>query len=278
MSARPTARPARAPMLLTGAFAAAAAAAVAVVVAVTAPPAAHAGRPGKSEASLEGGTHWRIETARGPVHVWVPAGYDRATAGTIVYVHGYWTDADRAWKRHRLARQFRDSRQNALVIVPEAPGGPDQGVVWPSLVDLRREVARANIRLPDGPTIAVGHSGAYRTLSGWVDNKLLAQVVLLDALYGRQQSFEEFIATGKRAKHHKLLLIGSDTAASSKAFARRFPYAVVRDRLPDGYEQLTARERRARLLYIRSQYRHAELADGGVALPVILRLTPLRRL
>jgi hypothetical protein len=244
----------------------------------TAPAAAGPGRPDKSEAALEGGVHWRIQSSHGPIHVWVPPGYDRATAGTVVYVHGYWTDADGAWKRHRLARQFRESRQNALFIVPEAPAGPDQGVVWQSLVDLRREVARANIRLPDGPTIAVGHSGAYRTLSGWVDNKLLAQVVLLDALYGRQQSFEEFIATGKRARQHKLLLIGSDTAASSKAFARKFPYAVVRDRLPDGYEQLTAREKRAKLLYIRSQYRHAELADGGIALPLILRLTPLRRL
>jgi hypothetical protein len=236
------------------------------------------GRADKSEEPLEGGTHWRIRSPRGPIHVWVPAAYDRASAGTVVYVHGYWTDADGAWKNHHLAQQFRKSGQNALFIVPEAPSGPDRGVVWDSLVELRREVARANIRLPDGPTIAVGHSGAYRTLAGWVDNKLLAQVVLLDALYGRQQSFEDFIATGKRAQQHKLLLIGSDTAASSRSFAKKFPYAVTRDRLPDGYDQLTPREKRARLLYIRSQYRHAELADGGIALPLILRLTPLRRL
>ena len=249
-----------------------------LICAAVFPAPALADRPDKSEATLEGGTHWRISSDRGPIHVWVPPGYDRASAGTVIYVHGYWTDADGAWKRHRLARQFRDSRQNALFIVPEAPAGPDERVVWDSLVELRRQVARANIRLPDGPIVAVGHSGAYRTLSGWVDNKLLAQVVLLDALYGRQQSFEEFIATGKRAQHHKLLLIGSDTAASSKAFARKFPYAVVRDRLPDGYEQLSLREKRAKLLYIRSQYRHGDLADGGVALPLILRLTPLRRL
>jgi len=256
------------------------AAAVLLALSAAAGRAAHGdeGRPDKIEEPLEGGTHWRVHSSRGPIHVWVPAAYDRATAGTVVYVHGYWTDADGAWKNHHLARQFRKSGQNALFIVPEAPSGPDQGVVWPSLIDLRHEVARANIRLPDGPTVAVGHSGAYRTLSGWVDNKLLAQVVLLDALYGRQQSFEEFIATGKRAQHHKLLLIGSDTAASSSAFAKKFPYAVTRDRLPAGYDQLTAREKRARLLYIRSQYRHGELADGGVALPLILRLTPLRRL
>ena len=120
---------------------------VAVAALLAASSNAGAERPDKSEEALEGGVHWRIRSQHGPIHVWVPADYDRATAGTVVYVHGYWTDADGAWKKHRLARQFRQSRQNALFIVPEAPSGPDQGVVWDSLVELRREVARANIRL-----------------------------------------------------------------------------------------------------------------------------------
>ena len=55
------------------------------------------------------------------MHVWVPPSYDRATAGTVVYVHGYWTDADGAWRDYSLARQFRASHQNALFIVPDAP-------------------------------------------------------------------------------------------------------------------------------------------------------------
>jgi chemotaxis response regulator CheB len=103
-------------------------------------------------------------------------------------------------------------------------------------------------------------------------------LILLDALYGKQASFDQFIGTGKRAQHHKLLLISSDTAAESRAFIKRYPYAVVRDKLPGGYEELTPREKRARLLYIRSQIGHGALAEGGKALPLVLRLTPLRRL
>ncbi|MEJ7596954.1 MAG: hypothetical protein WKG01_03505, partial [Kofleriaceae bacterium] len=72
----------------------------------------------KTEDTVLGGRHWRIKTAQGAVHVWVPPGYDRATAGTVVYVHGYWTDADGAWKEHELARQFKMSRQTAIFIVP----------------------------------------------------------------------------------------------------------------------------------------------------------------
>ena len=109
------------------------------------------GRLEKNEDTVAGGKHWRIKTAQGAVHVWVPAGYDRETAGTVVYVHGYWTDADGAWRDHSLARQFRASRQNALFIVPDAPSRNDEQVKWPALTDLRRAVTRANIKLPDGP-------------------------------------------------------------------------------------------------------------------------------
>ena len=54
---------------------------------------------------------------------------------------------------------------------------------WPALKDLRRAVARANIKLPDGPVIVMGHSGAFRTVMQWVDHRLVEQIILLDAMY-----------------------------------------------------------------------------------------------
>ena len=120
----------------------------------------------KKEDTVAGGKHFRIKTAQGAVHVWFPPGYDRATAGTVVYVHGYWTDADGAWRDHELARQFRASRQNAMFVVPDAPPNNDESVQWPALTDLRRAVSRANIRHPrwpgdrDGPLRRVPHGDA----------------------------------------------------------------------------------------------------------------------
>ena len=66
------------------------------------------------------GTHYRVQTEHGPVHLFRPAGYDRRTAGVVVYVHGLYTSVDQAWKDHRLATQFAASGANALFIVPEA--------------------------------------------------------------------------------------------------------------------------------------------------------------
>lgn len=236
-------------------------------------------RLAKTEDTVAGGTHWRIESkGAGAIHVWVPPGYDRETAGTVVYVHGYHTDVDGAWKDHALARQFRASKQNAIFIVPEAPRGKDDDVKWPALADLRRAVTRANIRLPDGPTIVVGHSGAFRTVMKWVDHKLVAQVILLDALYGGMTAFDEFIGTGKRAKHHKLIVVGDDTASKGEAFAEKYPFAVVRDDVPESLDGFARRERRAKLLYIRSQYGHMEMVTNGKVIPLLLRLTPLAAL
>jgi len=256
---------------------------VAIALVVAAAPAAawaekKEGRLDKQEDEVAGGTHWRIESDAGAIHVWVPPGYDRSTAGTVVYVHGYHTDVDGAWDDHDLARQFKASKQNAIFIVPEAPTGKDDGVKWTALKDLRKAVTRANIRLPDGPTIVIGHSGAFRTVMKWVDHKAVAQVILLDALYGGQRAFDDFIGTGKRAKQHKLIVVGDDTASEGKAFAKKYPFAVVRDAMPDKIGDFSKKEKRAKLLYVKSQYGHMEMVTNGKVIPLLLRLTPLAAL
>ncbi len=234
------------------------------------------GRLEKKEDTVAGGKHWRVKTKAGALHVWVPPNYDRATAGTVVYVHGYWTDADGAWRDYKLASQFRASRQNALFIVPDAPQNNDDNVKWPALKDLRRAVARANIILPDGPVIVMGHSGAFRTIMQWVDHRLIEQIILLDAMYAGQHAFDEFIAEGKRANQHKLIVVGADTAEGSSSFVKKYKFAVAREKVPASYGDFTKRERRAKLLYIRSQYQHMSIVTSGKVIPVLLRLTPLK--
>jgi hypothetical protein len=236
------------------------------------------GKLDKTEDTVAGGQHFRIKTSRGAVHVWAPPGYDRATAGTVVYVHGYYTDADGAWREHELARQFKASHQNALFIVPDAPAGNDDEVKWPALKDLRRAVARANIHLPDGPVVVIGHSGAFRTVMQWVDHKLVDQIILLDALYAGESAFDEFIASGKRAEDHKLIVVAASTAEESASFAGRYKFAVAREKMPGAAAGFTRRERGAKLLYIRSQFEHMAIVTSGKVIPTLLRVTPLKAL
>ena len=236
------------------------------------------GRLEKQEDTVLGGKHFRIKTARGAVHVWVPPDYDRETAGTVIYVHGYYTDADGAWREHDLARQFKASRQNAMFIVPDAPAGNDDEVQWPALKDLRRAVTRANIHLPDGPVVVIGHSGAFRTVMQWVDHRLVDQIILLDALYAGEAAFDEFIASGKRADDHKLIVVAASTAEESSSFARRYKFAVARERMPAAVAGFTHRERGAKLLYIRSQFEHMAIVTSEKVIPMLLRVTPLKAL
>ncbi len=232
----------------------------------------------KKEDEVAGGRHWRITTAQGAVHVWVPPGYDRETAGTVIYVHGYYTDADGAWRDHELARQFKRSHQNAMFIVPDAPAGNDDSVQWPALKDLRRAVTRANLHLPDGPVIVMGHSGAFRTVMQWVDHRLVEQIILLDAMYAGESAFDEYIGSGKRADEHKLIVVAANTAQESSAFAKKYKFAEARETMPDAVSGFTRREKNARLLYIRSQYEHMSIVTSGKVIPVLLHLTPLKAL
>ncbi|HEX3759183.1 MAG TPA: hypothetical protein VHW23_10770 [Kofleriaceae bacterium] len=236
------------------------------------------GRLDKQEDMVLGGKHFRIKTARGAVHVWVPPDYDRETAGTVIYVHGYYTDADGAWREYDLARQFKASRQNAMFIVPDAPAGNEDEVQWPALKDLRRAVTRANIHLPDGPVVVMGHSGAFRTVMQWVDHRLVDQIILLDALYAGEAAFDEFIASGKRADDHKLIVVAASTAEESSSFARRYKFAVARERVPSVTGGFTRRERGAKLLYIHSQFEHMAIVTSGKVIPLLLRVTPLKAL
>lgn len=232
----------------------------------------------KTEDQVAGGRHWRIKTAQGAVHVWVPPGYDRATAGTVIYVHGYWTDADGAWRDHQLARQFKASRQNAMFVVPDAPSNNGERVQWPALTDLRKAVTRANIRLPDGPLVVMGHSGAFRTIMQWVDHRAVDKIILLDAMYAGEAAFDQFIDSGKRADAHRLIVVASSTAAESKSFAKRYKFAVTRDKLPDSANGFTRRERGAKLLYLRSQYPHMAIVTSKKVIPMLLRVTSLKSL
>ena len=232
----------------------------------------------KKEDVVAGGKHWRIKTSQGAVHVWIPEGYDRETAGTVIYVHGYYTDADGAWRDHELAKQFKKSHQNAMFVVPDAPAANEDAVQWPALKDLRRAVTRANLHLPDGPVIVMGHSGAFRTVMQWVDHRLVEQIILLDAMYAGESAFDEYIGSGKRADEHKLIVVGASTAQESAGFAKKYKFAYAREKMPDSVSGFTRAERNAKLLYIRSQYEHMAIVTSSKVIPVLLHLTPLKAL
>jgi hypothetical protein len=221
-----------------------------------------------------GGTHIRVETNHGPVHLFRPAGFDRKTAGVVVYVHGYYTHIDEAWHEHQLAEQFATSRRNALFVAPEAPAAPEEALSWASLHRLLGIVFRATrISAPPGPLVVVGHSGAYRTLVQWLDEPSLHQLILIDALYGNEPEFLDWLA---RERGNRMTLVVKGTAKWADPFVKSLPYAVTLPEIPSVISELSRDERNAKLLCLRSQYGHFELITEGRTLPVLLGRTGLR--
>ncbi len=227
---------------------------------------------------VAGGRHWRLELPRGPVHVWKPAGYVAKRAGIVVYVHGYGPGVDETFTDHKLAEQFRDSRQNALFIVPEAPVGKDDNVRYGNLDELLREVQKqTHIPTPTGSIVAVGHSGAFSTLLAWVGAPRLRDVILLDALYAGQERWANWLTTDPRAKSHRLIAISRDTLPQTRELATSVR-AVHRATMPAASNGFTAAERRARFLFIESQYRHLEIVTNRRVIRLLLQLTSLKHI
>lgn len=227
--------------------------------------------------AVAAGRSYTLTSASGPIHVWVPAGYHPDGAATVLYVHGYYTDVDKAWSEHRLAEQWALSSVNAVFIAPRAPSGSRQAVSWPALEDLLAEVyGQLDVARPTGEVIAIGHSGAYRTLLPWLDYPLLDTVIQVDATYGDVDTWLAWMAASRQ---HRLIVIADDTVRWTEELVdelgRRLPGEVVTLDRFGGYDDVPAEARTARAVYVRSQYGHMALVTSGLVLPLVLRMVPL---
>ncbi|HWO25281.1 MAG TPA: hypothetical protein VNO30_41360 [Kofleriaceae bacterium] len=216
------------------------------------------------------GDHARLETRRGPVHVWTPRGYDPRTAITVVYVHGYSIDVDEAWWGHGLPEQFGHASINALFIACEAPQNKWQAVQWKSLSALLETVEASGQPLPQGRVTAIGHSGAYRTLQEWTRDPRLDTLVMLDAGYGHLGWVRSWVL-GK--PHRRLIDIGDDALL----FTDRLHYFLPKTVRLQGFGAFSdpaqlARLSGERIVYVRTRIGHYNIASGALALPSVLRI------
>ena len=232
--------------------------------------------PGPITAAVNAGKHVRIDGPRGPIHVWIPAGYHADTGATILYVHGYWDSADTAWTMHQLPEQFALSALNAMFVVPEAPIQQRTPINYPEVGEILRLVEdQTGVLRGAALTAAIGHSGAFRTLQAWLDEPLIDQMVLVDAMYGDENLFAAWYSASPR---RRLINVGWDTLLGTEALAAKLPDTVTIDRFPSSWDTWPTEARRARSLYIRSQLFHMPLVTDGVALPFLLRLLPVELL
>src|SRR4029078_4096503 len=124
------------------------------------------------------------------------------------------------WTDYRLPQQFALSGINAMFIAPQAPMEKRAQLVWPSLNALVKTVKDAvDVTMPQKRLVAVGHSGAYRTLAKWLPNETLDTVVLLDALYGEYR----FLPWVRENKARRLVNIAYEKNRFCDAMHRYLP-------------------------------------------------------
>jgi hypothetical protein len=226
--------------------------------------------------AVQAGRHVRIDGPHGPVHVWIPPSFRPDTGATIVYVHGYFDNADSAYTGHHLPEQFAMSALNAMFIVPEAPVAQKIPVNYPNLGELLRLV-EDQTGTPRGMalTAVVGHSGAFRTIDSWLDEPLVDEIVMIDAMYANEEQIETWLRSSPR---RKLITVGEDTLQWNEQLLHDMPETLVVDRVPPTYDTWPPEARTARIVYVRAQFWHMPLVTDGIVLPALLRLLPVELL
>jgi len=219
-----------------------------------------------------GGDHWRLLTERGAIHIWRPSGYDPETSGTVVYVHGYGSSADRSWRSSGLVAQFRKSGRNALFVVPDAPGRRGQELTWLSARELLDTIAaRTGVRRPAGAVVVAAHSSGFRTAAAWTLDPQVREIILLDGFHGSREAFDAWL---RRRNDNRLTLVAARSRVLAEAWLRGVHRVRRRGRVPK-VDDLTAAEASASVLYLRSQFSHEAMVRCGRVLPLLLAQTRL---
>ncbi len=199
------------------------------------------------------GSSYRDDT----VIVFVPAHY-RFRRGedvaTLVHLHGHNTTAERAMTAHELRQQLADSRQNALLVVPQlAVDAADSscgklesaGALGRMLFEAVGAVAHeARVGLGDsalpndaplGTVCLSAHSGGYHAAScclrlGGVD---VREAYLFDALYSELDAFREWVVARRGEpfrRRHKMVsyyTCGGTTEAQNETLRTELDRAGV---------------------------------------------------
>lgn len=222
----------------------------------------------------------------------------------IVHFHGHRTTAERALAAHELREQLVDSRQNAILVVPqgpvmaadsscgklEAPGGLTR-LLDEVLATLAHEAASAlgpagiSRNAQVGTVCLSAHSGGYHAAAACVKagGVEINEVYLFDALYGDADSFRDWVVAGKgrrlRARHKLVSYYASPaTQAQNQWLLGELTKAGVACAVEE-VEGTLSREQfsRGEAVFVRTELPHGDVTHELNALRDCLYASGMRR-
>jgi hypothetical protein len=224
------------------------------------------------------------------VIVFVPSHYrfhDDEGVATLVHMHGHTTTAERAMVAHQLREQVADSKQNALLVVPqlavmaadsscgrlESPGGLQrllEEVVLTASHEGRTTLGETAFPREAGLGTAClsAHSGGYHAAAcclrgGGVD---VRETYLFDALYAETDTFRDWVVARHGEplhRRHKLVSYfteGAQTEANDRVLRAELEHAGVlcEEELQEG--ELSRHEiSHAEAVFVRSGLWHSQV-------------------
>ncbi|HTB78510.1 MAG TPA: hypothetical protein VK762_34940 [Polyangiaceae bacterium] len=242
------------------------------------------------------------------VIVFVPSHFrfqDDEGVATLVHMHGHTTTAERAMVAHQLREQVADSKQNALLVVPqlavmaadsscgrlESPGGLQrllQEVVATTSYEGRGTLGDSAFPRDAqlGTACISAHSGGYHAVAcclraGGVD---VRETYLFDALYGEVDTFRDWVVARHGEplhRRHKLVSYfteGAQTEANDRVLRAELEHAGVlcEEELQEG--ELSRHEiSHAEAVFVRSGLWHSQVTWETNALRDCLYASALPR-
>lgn len=224
------------------------------------------------------------------VHVFVPTHYrpsPDAGVAMVVHFHGHNTTAERALVGHQLREQLYESKQNAILVVPQlAVLAPDSGcgkLEQPGgfarlLGDVLRTLDVAAVRsalgasaLPASPSVGrvcvSAHSGGYHAAACALKHGGLAvrETYLFDALYAEADVFREWVLAGSgkpMGSRHKL--VSYYTGGTTEANTTRLFAELERAGVSCAHEQVEGTLSRGELTQSEAVAIRTQLGHGAV--------------
>lgn len=196
----------------------------------------------------------------------------------VVHFHGHNTTAEKAIVSHKLREQLRDSKQNAVLVVPQGAVNQADGDFGKLMLkgglgrlvsEIRGVLGGASVSktLGDatlakskraGRVVLSAHSGGYRAAAACskgagVD---ISEVYLFDALYGDVDAFAAYV---ERSEDHKLVSysIGGAPRENSKKLAQILTAKGVDVRQESGAKLTREELVRGRAVFLEGHSTHA---------------------
>jgi len=217
--------------------------------------------------------------------------YANNSVDLIFWFHGWNNNIDSTIIRYGLARQFEQSKINAVLVLAEtAKNSPDSYggrlespntfamLVKDVINNLTKEKFISKYCKP-GNIVLMGHSGAYRVMAHILDNGNLPvnEVVLFDALYANTESFIKWITTNTK---HRFINIYTDHGGTLDETKNMMQELSTKNISFDSAEetQVTNETLRSnRILFIHSAYQHDYIIQNPDNFNLFLENSPFLR-